>query len=296
MNPDIKRAASLLLIGGIVGGLAGWAIDSLLHRDEADGSEISAYSHRVSSDDYPRSQVMVPERYDKPSLDETYREMQRTNYSTIVDESGYSAPETVDTSSLDTGLHIPSNRDELMETFQNESISKADTDGDEWMPFLETKELLDDILPIDKDDEDVDEYEGLTDEEAKALRRSQIRGSIETEEEEKVEAIIPLHDNEHGTWQRISWDKFVNDIPFYLKRTATYFMPNDVLAGYDDDILPIDKDDEIYRRCWTLIHEDGLDDTGLYFIDPDENIAIEVVVMKNENFLDSVAEMKQNRA
>lgn len=276
MGTDPRRIATFLVVGGAIGGAVGFCVHKIIEaRKDNEHPYLDSMMYEEGVRSIARDNIVYPDHTNKPDLGEVYKnlqeEIERTNYSTIVSEIGYSAPETVDTSSLDTGLHIPKIHEEAMEMLENR---------------VEEEEMIEETV----DDYD-EEYEAMTEEEAKALRRSQIRG---TEEPEPVK-IEPLTDEDVGVWQRISWDKYVNDIPFYLKRTASYFVPSDVLAGFDDDIDPVAEDDELYRRCWTLIHNEYFDDTGLYFMDAENSVAVEVVVLENENFLDSVAEMKHNK-
>ena len=87
--------------------------------------------------------------------------------------------------------------------------------------------------------------------------------------------INPEHqitDEDPGRYFHISQDKFEFENPDYVKFSGTYFAKDSVLAGWDDELEPIDDEELVYRLA-TLINDPDCDIAGSYFFSCDEEQA-----------------------
>lgn len=305
MQYATKRLLSMMALGGGIGALFGYISGKVIDYFRSDRviETIEKDDVRLEAIRGSNDKIVVPRKYDNPDINDVRKQMDQKAYNKIVEGAGYSAPETVDTDKLDTGLYNPVTHSAAMEALED---SQEEDDGEaEYEPVGISRRDLERDQQHSGDREAEDPYDGLTEEEARAVRRSQIRDYSEVEEETSEDdsdeedsspEVVPLTDEDTGRWVRISWDKYSNDIPFFEKHVASYFVNEDILGGFDEEIENhTDINDELYRRIWTLVHgEEELDDTVIFFMDAENSEAMEICLISDCNFMEAYSEAKLN--
>ena len=93
--------------------------------------------------------------------------------------------------------------------------------------------------------------------------------------EADIPDVKPWPAEKDGKWFGISEDKFRHEEPWFDKMSATYFTLDRVLAGYDDKLEPLEDEEELLRRCFTIANESP--EGSAYFRNLDEERDVEVV-------------------
>lgn len=94
--------------------------------------------------------------------------------------------------------------------------------------------------------------------------------------EADIPDVKPWPAEKDGKWFGISEDKFRHEEPWFDKMSATYFTLDRVLAGYDEKLEPLEEEQELLRRCFTIANGDN-NEGSAYFRNLDEERDVEVV-------------------
>lgn len=94
----------------------------------------------------------------------------------------------------------------------------------------------------------------------------------DNDEPARIDAKHQITDEDPGRYFHISQDKFEFENPDYVKFSGTYFAKDSVLAGWDDELEPIDDEELVYRLA-TLINDPDYDIAASYFFSCDEEQA-----------------------
>ena len=104
---------------------------------------------------------------------------------------------------------------------------------------------------------------------------------------------VDLNDYDDGQWMpitRADYDRQI-ELQEFDQLSATYFASDQILAGYDDDLWPID-DEELFGRVFLAVRDNpGI--AVVYFQDPNQRVQLEIDVTE-DSYQDAYVEWVQS--
>lgn len=143
-------------------------------------------------------------------------------------------------------------------------------------PYLEERDVKEEFEPVDPAGEGEPESREIP--------------TMPYSEENVRATLAVLEKHQGGEWMQVSFDKhqYGNKESGYTIHEATYFAGDDVLAGYDDDLLPVDEV-ELFSLVHQLATEDEDVDT-IYFEAPERKESVEISIERSTLYEDAYLE------